>query len=133
MKSTRLVRRIAGCLGVACILWIDGCRPHVPTGTVSGKVIASGQLLTCGMVVFKNVRSGLGAAATLDDAGNYNLTTPIPTGSYEVAIQPPPFPPPDRMPAALPKWTVAEKFRDPSTSGLKATIRVGANTADFEL
>jgi hypothetical protein len=99
---------------------------------VSGKVTLNGQPLSDGVVVFTDSAAGVGASASLNERGIYHLPS-IPVSSYDVAIQPPPAPPPDEMPKVLPKSPIPEPFRDAETSPLKATVNQGPNTADFSL
>jgi hypothetical protein len=120
-------------IGVACLAGCGTSQP--PSGTVSGKVTLQGQPLRAGTVQFVNDQLGAGASAALDDAGTYRVTTPLRTGPYEVTIQPPPPPAPHEMgpSASLPPSNIPAKYRDPKSSGLKATIQEGSNTADFAL
>lgn len=137
MKASLGSNRAWIVLGLAvCLSWVAGCGASgKPTGTVAGKVTLHGQPLTAGSVLLTNTASGIGASAPLDETGNYQLATPVPTGAYDVAIQPPPAPPPEQISPAksLPKSPIPDKFLDPKTSGLKATINAGKNTADFAL
>lgn len=124
---------LGSCFFVSCLI---GCGPAgPPSGTISGTVTLNGQPLSAGVVVFNNTAAGIGADAPLNASGEYRLDTPIPAGPYDVAIQPPPAPPPDQMgqATAQPKSPIPNKYLDPKTSGLKTTIHAGANTADFAL
>jgi hypothetical protein len=107
------------------------------TGTVSGKVTLQGQALPAGVVVFSNTKLGVGASAKLDSTGAYKVDQPLRTGEYEVAVQPPPPPAPHEMPATgappAPSVQIPPQYQSPGTSGLKATIKEGASTADFNL
>lgn len=116
---------------LAC-LWISGCGAEQPSGSVSGKVVHGGQALTKGAVVFVNQDTGIGASSPIDASGNYTLPS-IPTGQYQVAIQHPPVPSPDEIERGVEaeRVDVPEKFLDPQTSGLTATVNEGPNTVDF--
>jgi hypothetical protein len=113
-----------------------GCGPaRAPTGKVSGKVTLQGQPLSSGVVLFSNEKLGAGASAKLDPTGSYQLDAPLPVGSYQVAVQPPPPPAPHEMPQAAPppRTNIPAKYQDPKTSELKATVNEGSNTADFAI
>jgi hypothetical protein len=134
MSACFLPHRGIATLGIlVCLGWLDGCGSGgPPSGTVSGKVTLNGQPLSDGVVVFTDSAAGVGASASLNERGIYHLPS-IPVSSYDVAIQPPPAPPPDEMPKVLPKSPIPEPFRDAETSPLKATVNQGPNTADFSL
>jgi hypothetical protein len=129
--SKRVLLLVGACLSIGLLA---GCGPQaLATGTVSGKVTLQGQPLSAGVVLFTNAKAGTGASAALDASGNYQLETPLVTGPYDVAIQPPPAPPPHEMSKPVPKSQIPDKFRDARTSGLKTTVNPGKNTADFTL
>lgn len=137
MKPSLFSRRATLCLGL-CLLatCLTGCGSSgPPSGTISGKVTLHGQPLAAGVVLLTNAATGVGASAELTASGEYQLDTPLPAGPYDVAIQPPSAPPPDQMQEAKPrvKPLIPDKYLDPKTSGLKATINAGSNTADFAL
>jgi len=95
-----------------------------------------GKPLIAGVVTLTNSKLGVGASGALDEFGAYRVAGELRTGEYEVAVQPPPAPPPLEMPktpAPAATVNIPQKFRDAKTSGLKATIKPGANTADFDL
>lgn len=98
-----------------------------------------GKALTTGFVLFVNEESGVGASAPLDSSGNYQIPS-IQTGDYQVAFGHPPAPGPEEMEKAgegaqivIPKLDIPDKFLNPKTSGLTATVVEGDNTADFSL
>ncbi|MGI6416746.1 MAG: hypothetical protein ACOX1P_13830 [Thermoguttaceae bacterium] len=98
-----------------------------------------GKALTTGFVLFVNEESGVGASAPLDSSGNYQIPS-IQTGDYQVAFGHPPAPGPEEMEGAekgaqivIPKLDIPDKFLNPKTSGLTATVVEGDNTADFSL
>jgi hypothetical protein len=82
-----------------------------------------------------NSKLGVGGSGTLDESGTYRVSGELRTGEYEVAVQPPPPPAPHEMPKtpAPPTVNIPQKFQDSNTSGLKATVKPGPNTADFSL
>jgi hypothetical protein len=110
-----------------------GCSGGQPTGSISGTVALGGSPLTAGAVVFTNEATGFGVTAELDASGTYRIPS-IPTGQYQVAIEPPPPPAPHEMDQrGAPRTEVRRKYQDPHTSGLSATVQRGANTVDFAL
>jgi len=123
---------LAGLVVAAC--WAAGCAGGPPTGSVSGKVTCNGAPLSAGVVLFSNPQTGVGASAALDASGTYTIKS-IPTGQYQVAIQPPPPPAPHEMQqaSAAPRASIPQKYQDPKKSGLTATVKEGANTQDFAL
>lgn len=131
--SYRMMLAFGSCLLASYLIGCGSGGP--PSGTISGKVTLNGQPLSTGVVVFSNAAAGIAADAELNASGEYRLDTPIPAGPYDVAVQPPPPPPPDQLEqaAARPKSPIPEKYLTPETSGLKATIQAGKNTADFAL
>ena len=131
IPSVRVVL-LTGCLICACS-WI-GCGQGNPTGSISGKVTHNGEPLTTGVVMFLDSDAGIGASAELDADGVYEVLS-LPTGQYQVAIQAPPAPSPEEVAsgAQLEKLEIPDKYLDPQTSGLTATITEGENSADFTL
>ncbi len=114
--------------------WLVGCAAEQPTGSVSGKITCNGAPLRAGIVLFSSPETGVGASAELDASGGYQIAS-IPTGEYQVAIQPPPPPAPHEMQptSAILRAGIPPKYQDPKTSGLAASVKEGANTADFAL
>lgn len=114
-----------------CLL--AGCSGGQPAGSISGTVTLDGSPLTAGAVVFTNEAMGFGVTAELDGSGTYQVRS-IPTGQYQVAIEPPPPPAPHEMDQrVVPPTDVPRKYQDSQTSGLSATVQRGTNTADFAL
>ena len=112
--------------------WI-GCSGRAPSGSVSGKVTYKGKPVTSGGVLFVNLTTGIGASAELGATGAYNVMS-LRTGEYQVALQTL-APPPGKMAEGvqLKKPNVPDKYLDPQTSGLTATITEGMNSVDFTL
>ena len=142
MRRSVFGRRVPVLMGLlACVAWCDGCGPDsAPTGSVSGKVTHKGKPLTAGLVLFVNEELGVGASAALDSSGNYQIPS-IQTGDYQVGFGHPPAPGPEEVEKAekngakivIPKLDIPDKFLNPKTSGLTATVVEGDNTADFSL
>ena len=132
-KSVLRVRvlLLMGLLAGTCC-WI-GCGGE-PSGSVSGKVTYNGKPVTIGGVLFVNPDTGIGASAELDASGSYKVLS-LRTGEYQVTIQRPRAPSPEEMAkgAQLKKPDVPDKYLDPQTSGMTATITEGKNSVDFTL
>ncbi len=124
----------------SCIVFLvslAGCgsagRDH-ETGTLSGVVRLGGQPLTEGEVLIINTSLGAGASIPINESGRYQVTVPMKVGVYQVAIKPPPAPPPDEMAQSRTmKSNVPKKYHEAETSGLTLNIEKGANTKDFDL
>ena len=133
------------------ISMLTGCGPagglSGPTGTVSGKVLVSGNPLSEGSIMFFGENNGDTASATLQSDGTYSLKYglgfSVPAGDYRVAIvdSPPadakPIDPMELMkniPSPKLKSKVAAKYKDPKTSQLIAVVKAGSNTdINFDL
>jgi len=127
--------RLAGVLFAVLILAAIGCKDAKPTGSVSGKVTYNGKPQTVGYVNFLS-STGAAAQAQLDDSGNYKIDSPLEAGEYRVYLGPPipgQYAPGTKAPTAPPKFTVAPKFQDPNSSGVKVTIKPGANEIPIEM
>ena len=123
---------LTGFLACTCC-WI-GCGEGKSTGSISGKVTYQGKPQTTGVVLLADPDAGIGATAVLDASGTYKILS-LPTGEYQVAIGQPPVPTPEQSSqgAQIVKLDIPDKYLDPRTSGLTATIREGENSADFSL
>ncbi len=132
-----------GCGGGA-----DGDRPA--TYPVSGTVAMNGQPVADANVNFQMV-DGTGAAVGVTDAhGRYELTTftagdGAMLGEYRVAVTQFDRPPADadvdddhpdydpEAPTFVPENLLPERYADPATSGLTASVTEGQNTVDLDL
>lgn len=125
---------LTGLLLAILILTAAGCKDAKPTGSVSGKVTYNGKPQTTGYVNFLS-STGAAAQAPLDDSGNYKIDSPLEAGDYRVYLGPP-IPgqyAPGTKTAAPPKFNVSPKFQDPNSSGVKVTIKPGANEIPIEM
>lgn len=132
IQSLVLLVLVAGC----------GGNDAPPLSKISGKVISSGKPLTHGMVSFAS-EEGFGASASIDEQGNYTLSSQygsgIPVGTYSVTVTPPPREEVDMgdgppSPAARNQYPeIPMKYRDFSTSGLQFTVEQGRQTFDLNL
>lgn len=126
-----LARRLR-VVGICCtMMFIAGCG-SAQTGDVSGKVTLDGVNLEDGTITFEDPSKGIGQSAEIK-AGAYKLVSPLKIGDYKVGVQPPPPPAPTAAPSTASKVVIPAKFRQPASSGLTATVKVGPNTADFNL
>ena len=118
-------------------LWcgLAGCETPVVVGMVSGKITLQDKPVTEGYIAFNSRDQGVAAGANLSAAGAYQLTSPLPIGSYVVTISPPPAPPPLSAPANAtpPTSEIPAKYRDETTSDLKFDVEEGENTGNFDL
>lgn len=108
---------------------------------VSGKVTYNGKPVPKGSVTFASTtQGGRNATGQLDANGFYKLQTENPgdgalIGDYLVTIYAHDEPILDYIPKKPipPKILTPTKYEKPETSGLKATVKSGSNTFDFEL
>ena len=99
---------------------------HPTVGSVSGKVTYEGKPAPPGFVTFvgKDNRR-FSASITVD--GTYSFKTPIPPGSYRVAIERVPG---AKIPANL---DIPERYRTEGTSGLTIEVKSGKTMLDLNL
>ena len=109
-----------------------------PTGTVYGMVTYSGKPVTVGWVSFRDTAKGMVAAMSLGPDGTYQLRfsggLDIPVGEYVVTVSPP-APTDEEIEAhEIRKFpNLPERYREPFTSPLRATVKPGENRFDIEL
>lgn len=105
-----------------------------PTGMFSGTVTLGNGPLPEAILVLEDPERGIGVSATIED-GQFVFIDPIPIGTYQVTIHPPPAPPPLQAdPSGNPAdVAIPTKYRNPETSGLTQEIETGPNTVDFQL
>jgi hypothetical protein len=141
--------RCARLFGVSAILLAAsafipiGCGSRGPEmASVSGTVTYKGAPVPMGTVTFQPVEPAKGRAATgaIQPDGSYTLQTENPddgalVGDYRVSISARDEVVLDYRPAkpVPPKLLVPEKYEDPATSGLTATVKSGRNRIPFEL
>ena len=95
------------------------------TGRVSGTVLnASGAPLVRARVIARSAETGKSVYATSDSSGNFELNggdgEGLPAGEYDVIVLEDRGDPDVRQPL-----TVAAKYRNHETSGLKVTVKAG--------
>jgi hypothetical protein len=134
------VRSAASLLAAAmAILLASGCGPKVDknVGTISGQVTHhGGKPLTNALITFYAPKEGTFGSSPLDADGRYKIDTPIKAGTYHVRVTPPQvIDPADGSPPPKPieNADIPPKYREYQTSGLTATIQLGANEFNVEL
>lgn len=113
-----------------------------PMGRVSGKITYQGKPVTKGSVSFVSTEPERpNANGPIGTDGYYSLQTTLPgdgaqVGDYLVSIS---GKSPDELNDPLPgvvvkiKSAVPAKFENPATSTLKASVKSGSNSLDFDL
>lgn len=128
---------------MACVALAPlACGPTGPgMAPVSGKVTYQGKPVPKGSITFASTApEGRNATGQLDANGSYTLQTENPRdgallGEYNVTIYAHDEPILDYIPRKPipPKILSPTKYEKPETSGLKATVKSGSNTFDFDL
>ena len=134
--------RLRGLFLATVGLTLAGCGATGPgMAQVTGKVTYGGKPVPKGLVSFVPAApGGRNATGQIDEAGNYRLQTENPgdgalTGDYNVSIAARDDVVLDFIPKkpVPPKYLVPAKYENPATSDLKATVKSGSNTVDFDL
>jgi hypothetical protein len=129
-------------LAIVAAFFLHGCARSGPEmARVTGKVIYDGKPVPKGTISFLAVGpGGRNATGTLAPDGSYTLQTEQPgdgaqLGEYRVAISARDDTVLDYIPEkpVPPKRLIPEKYENPSTSELKATVVSGRNEIPFEL
>lgn len=120
---------MAGCGGGG------GRQPTGPTGTVSGTVTFQGQPVTEGTVRLYNPSTAEESTGPLDSAGKFQLSQPVPVGTYKVTVLPPKEPDPQIGVPYQPKEhkNIPQKYRSELTSDLTTDVKEGPNTVTVDL
>lgn len=134
-------------LGILTLMTGCGKGQHSVEHTeVSGKVLFGGKPLPGGKVTFITVDGGFASTGTIDENGNYQIKAPV--GEVEIGVT-------NRMlqskvgakgkpllakteakehQALKGRWVkIPTQYEDPHASGLKYTVKQGAQTHDIEL
>jgi len=128
---------------IAAIALLSGCGASGPEmASVSGKVTYNGKPVSRGLISFQTTApDGRNATGMIQPDGSYELQTENPRdgallGNYRVSISAreeeeilmyiPKKP-------VKPKRLIPEKYENPATSNLTATVASGSNTHNFEL
>jgi len=129
------VRYLHCLLLVACGLSLWGCAPGYPdTSPVQGTVTLEGKPLVGAEIRFISA-DGWTALGQVERDGTYRLMTFQPDdgavpGTYRVVVQSPQVKGPT---GDVTLMTIPERYADPETSGLRATVNAGFNSIDFNL
>lgn len=106
---------------------------------VSGRVTLDGSPVQLGNVSFEPQSGGVAALSTIDESGEYELSTNqasgLAAGPYRVKVisrEKTPLPPDGGLPPPG-KLLVPEKYTKVDTSGLAFDVVPGSNTIDIEL
>lgn len=138
---TDVVRRAFVVASVSLALVPLGCGGGGPEmASVSGKVTYKGQPVPKGTITFASKAGGRNATGQIGSDGSYTLQTENPgdgaqLGEYNVAVAAKEevildYIPPKPVP---PKYLAPQKYENPQSSGLTATVKSGRNTFDFDL
>lgn len=100
-----------------------GGKDQAPGGKVSGRVRFQGKPVTSGTVLFAEEGGKQTFSAPLGPDGAYAFPTPVPYGTYRVAIGT----------AKGGQTVVPPTYRDPATSALRLEVRQPAQQHDIEL
>jgi hypothetical protein len=138
------------CLSFGLLTLMMGCNNNpqsVEHADVSGKVLFQGKPLPGGQVTFVVVKGGFASSGPIDENGNYQIKSPV--GDVEISVDnrmlqqqrgKPTSTPHLKQPGAEEakplkgRWVnIPSSYWDPSTSGLKFTVKPGTQTHDIEL
>lgn len=125
-----------------CMLGCSSGEAPVAVATVEGTVMYRGSPLPAGTITFQ-ADSGFGASAEIGPDGGFSIATQhgsgLPLGEYRVSVfvlEPDdidPLAPEDEKSKARTDIRLPQKYRDPGTSGLTASIGADANRLSFDL
>lgn len=139
----RSILTLVAAVALAALPMASGCGRSGPEmGQVSGKVTYNGQPVPKGTVAFQSLSpEGRNATGTIGPDGTYTLQTEEPgdgalLGDYLVTVTA--FEDEqvlDYIPKkpVTPKRLVPEKYENPQTSNLKATVQSGSNDIPLNL
>lgn len=154
---SRVLRPACCGLSLGLLILVAGCgqTPHsVDHAEVSGKVLYQGQPLPGGRVNFLALNGGFASSANIDENGNYHIKAPV--GETEISVTNlmlksktgpkkgslAPKEADTKVKEAEGKGNQSLKgryvkipshYEDPQKSGLKYTVKKGAQTHDIEL
>jgi len=104
--------------------------------TIEGKVTYKDLPLSSGDVNISQSGKGVGAVCPIDSNGVFNLSTPVPTGVYEVSVTPTMIPP-SGIPGVKEKSSVVlflpKKVQNFKTSGISFSLKNGVNQVSVEI
>jgi hypothetical protein len=133
---------VAGCVLLSMLIF--GCSSGTtytydgPTGEVTGKVTFKGSPVSVGQVNFQSTHGA--ASGEIEEDGTYTLTylgrSGIPVGDFLVYVTPPrteSTEAQEEVPSTVSHPMIPEKYQMASTSGLKFSVKEGANTYDIAM
>ncbi|WP_417386162.1 carboxypeptidase-like regulatory domain-containing protein [Gimesia sp.] len=106
---------------------------------VSGQVMVNAKPATNAIITFADTDQGFAAAATIAEDGSYQIRSQygngVPPGEYLVSVSPPSTR--DELDQTIPlppgTATIPQKYHSSQTSKLKAEVKEGESTFDFNL
>jgi hypothetical protein len=118
---------------------LAGCKPGPAIGEVRGKVTYKGKPVSEGTITFINPSGGGSGDAQLGPDGSYEIKGGLVVGDYIVIVTPlihyvdtdPGKTPPS--PEEKPAPNIPRKYRAQASSPLKATVKEGPNTFNFDM
>jgi hypothetical protein len=126
MKGRRFIDKLWLTAGLLSVCIFAGCSGHADRGHVSGTLQKhDGGPLKRATVIATASDTGKSAHGMTDDAGHFELGIAqsgdgVPAGNYNVRIVEDRGDQDNRRPA-----TIASKYGDPATSGIKLTVNAG--------
>lgn len=135
----KLERCAVGFLLAAALL-TAGCgggADSVPTGSLSGKLLVSGNPLPSGQINFTSATSGTSGFADLQGDGSYAVAGELPAADYKVFVTQKGLgdtpPSEDGNPElTAPLDMLPQKYQSESTTDVTITVKEGKNTFDFD-
>jgi len=109
------------------------------TGDVKGKVSCEGKAVTEGLVTLLNPKDGGSYEAQINSDGTYAIKNRVVVGEYLVVITPPMIivdTDPGKSPPApveKPAPNIPQKYRQQGSTTLKAEVKEGNNTFEFDM
>lgn len=136
MKSV-VIFMCCGCLCSVPVGCSDTNQPSVVP--VSGQVTVDSKPATNAIITFADTEKGFAAVATIAEDGSYQMRSQygngVPPGEYLVSVSPPSTR--DELDRTIPlppgTATIPQKYHSSLTSKLKADVKAGESTFDFNL
>lgn len=136
-RFARDIRSLSGLFAAAVLclaaVTLIGCSSEKPTGTVQGTVTLDGAPYADAAVVFLSLATGQGASADIQSGGSFQLSDPLPLGTYTVYLAPKAVAESDQPAPVTIDQTVPEKYWNEAASDIKVDVQQGPNTVTVEL
>lgn len=110
-----------------------GCGSSKPMGTVKGTVTLNGSPYADAAVIFLSLKTGQAASADIQAGGAFQLTEPLPTGTYTVYLAPKAAGASDQPAPVSIDRAVPDKYWNEAASDIKIDVKEGANDVKVEL